>query len=65
MNALIKNGERITDNIKPGDILEILDGVFVKIKKTNFITEYLAGRKKTSIKLKVEILSNKKSKRRN
>lgn len=61
MERLFKKGEKIENNVKPGDIIEITQGVFIKVKKIHLITEEdLAGTKKTNIHLKGEIISDGK-----
>ena len=59
MEKLYKQGEKIEDSVKQGDIIEIRSGVFLKVKEVTFITEEdLAGTKITNVYLKGEIISN-------
>lgn len=61
MERLFKQGDRIENSVKPGDIIEINQGIFIKVKEIHFITEEdLAGTKKTNIHLKGEIISDGK-----
>lgn len=63
MEKLYKHGEKIEDSVKVGDIIEIVSGVFIKVKEVGTITEEdLAGTKKTNLYLKGEIISNGKTK---
>lgn len=64
MERLYKLGELILDKVKIGDIVEITEGVFLKVKKINLVTEEdLAGLLKTNIYLKGEVISNGKQAR--
>ncbi len=59
MEKLYKQGEKIEDSVKQGDIIEIRSGVFLKVKEVTFITEEdLAGTKITNVYLRGEIISN-------
>jgi hypothetical protein len=59
MERLYREGEVDTETLNIGDIIEIYRGVFIKIKEIeNYIIEDLAGIKKTSIRIKSEIISN-------
>jgi hypothetical protein len=60
MEKLHKQGEIITPIINVGDILEIDQGVFIKVKEVKITEEVLAGTKKTNVYLKGEIVSNGK-----
>jgi hypothetical protein len=63
VEKLYKQGERIEQNVKIGDIIEITEGVFLRVKKISQITEEdLAGTKKLNVYLKGEIISNGKHK---
>ena len=63
MEKLYKQGELIEQNVKIGDIIEITEGVFLRVKKISQITEEeLAGTKKLNVYLKGEIISNGKHK---
>jgi hypothetical protein len=58
MEKLYKQGEKIEDSVEVGDIIEIVSGVFIKVKEIKTITEEdLAGTKKTNLYLKGEIIS--------
>ena len=59
MEKLYREGEIISDSINVGDIIEIYTGVFIKIKEIKkIIIEDYAGIKKTSLKVKSEIIAN-------
>lgn len=58
MEKMYKEGEMIKDAPKVGDILEISNGVFIKVSEVKIIEEELAGVKKTNVYLKGEIVSN-------
>lgn len=61
MERLHKHGDLIIQNVKEGDIIEITEGVFLRIKKINLVTEEnLAGTKKTNVYLKGEVISNER-----
>jgi hypothetical protein len=59
MEKLYKQGEKIKDAVKVGDVIEIKNCIFIKVKSIETITEEdLAGTKKTNVYIKGEILSN-------
>ena len=61
MEKLYKQGENIKEAVKVGDVIEIKNGIFIKVKSIETITEEdLAGTKKTNVYIKGEILSNGK-----
>jgi hypothetical protein len=61
MERLYREGEVDTETLTVGDILELYTGVFIRIKEIENITiEDFAGIKKTSIRVKSEIISNGK-----
>lgn len=63
MEKLYKQGELVDPKVNIGDIIEISEGVFLKVKFIDsIIEEDLAGAKKTNVYLKGEIISNEKSK---
>lgn len=63
MERLYKQGEKIEDSVKVGDIIEIVSDIFIKVTEVSMITEEdLAGTKKTNLYLKGEIISNGKTK---
>jgi hypothetical protein len=63
MERLYKQGEKIEDSVKVGDIIEIVSDIFIKVTEVSTITEEdLAGTKKTNLYLKGEIISNGKTK---
>jgi hypothetical protein len=61
MERLYREGEVDTETLTVGDILELYSGVFIRVKAIENITiEDFAGIKKTSIRIKSEIISNGK-----
>ena len=59
MEKLYKEGDVIKEAVKVGDVIEIKNGIFIKVKSIETITEEdLAGTKKTNVYIKGEILSN-------
>jgi hypothetical protein len=59
MEKLYKKGEAINTLPNVGDIIEIDNGIFVKVKSVDeILVESLGGIKKTSIKIKTEIIAN-------
>jgi hypothetical protein len=59
MEKLYKEGEEIKEAVKVGDVIEIKNGIFIKVKSIETITEEdLAGTKKTNVYLKGEVVSN-------
>ncbi len=55
---MYKQGEDLKNSVKVGDIIEIAEGIFIKVTSVKIIEEDLAGTKKTNVYLKGEIISN-------
>lgn len=64
MGKLYKEGDDISELIQVGDILEIKNGVFIRIKEVKVTEEDLAGTKKRNLYLKGEVVSNENGKER-
>jgi hypothetical protein len=60
MEKIYKEGEVLKDSIQVGDIIELKDGIFLKVKTVKITEEELAGTKKTNVYLTGEIVSNGK-----
>lgn len=58
MEKMYKQGEDLKNSVKVGDIIEIAEGIFIKVTSVKIIEEDLAGTKKTNVYLKGEIISN-------
>jgi hypothetical protein len=58
MEKIYKEGEELRESVKVGDIIEIKNGIFIKVTSVKITEEDLAGTKKTNVYLKGEIISN-------